>query len=72
MQSAYITLNPGRAVVVFDPKRVTAENMAQAVSIKTPFGAEVRSVEKYSGKTEKNGGRRKNCLILGFFCSGLE
>ena len=68
MQSAYVTLNPGEAVVIFDPKKVTAKALAQAVITKTPYGAEVLSVREVSESELPDAGGRKNCLIWGLFC----
>ena len=68
MQSAYVTLNPGEAVVIFDPKKVTAKALAQAVKTKTSFGAEVLSVREVLESKLPDAGGRKNCLIWGLFC----
>lgn len=41
MKSAKVTLNPGRALVVYDPKLVTPEKLARTVGTETQFKAEV-------------------------------
>ena len=69
MQSAYVTLRPGRAVVVFDPARVTAQELAQAVIRKTPYRAELLSVVDVSASRGSDAEDGENCLIFGLFCS---
>ncbi|MCZ6841238.1 MAG: hypothetical protein O7G32_00245 [SAR324 cluster bacterium] len=63
-----MTLYPGEAVVIFDPKKITSKTLAQAIIIKTPFGAEVLSVREILESKSPHAGERKNCLILGLFC----
>ena len=61
-------MRPGQAIVVFDPSRVTAEDMARAVIAKTPFAAEVLSVEAFQESKKRDDGGGENCLFWGLFC----
>ena len=58
-----MSLARDEAVVVYDPMRVTPEQMVDAIHSGTPYQASVVSV----GEVQPNadGG---NCLFLGLFC----
>ena len=67
MDSASVTLSPGRAVVVYDPALVTAEQLVLAVTTETPFGAQVLDVMD-APEGRSGGDEATDCLIWGLFC----
>jgi copper chaperone CopZ len=70
IDSVRVTLDPGRAIVIFDPARVRPEEMVQAIHEQTPFGASVLGIEE-ADKAPAT----PDCGWFGLFCedgSGTE
>ena len=59
-----MSLARDEAVVVYDPVRVTPEQMVEAIHSGTPYQASVVSV----GDVEPIADGETDCLFLGFLC----
>jgi copper chaperone CopZ len=63
IDSVRVTLDPGRAIVIFDPARVRPEEMVRAIHEQTPFGASVLGIEEASEAPAA-----ADCGWFGLFC----
>ena len=63
VKSSKVSVSKAQAVVVYDPREVSPEEMVRAINEGTTFRARIVAVREPTAMDDE-----EDCLILGWFC----